>query len=94
MEYREQIERITARLQQLLKRHESCLLENEKLRKENERLANGQEEQAKRLQELEQSLIILKTSSGSLDEADKKALEKRLNTYIKEIDRCINLLSE
>lgn len=94
MEYREQIERIAGRLHQLLKRHENCLLENEKLRKENEQLVRRQEEQAKRLQELEQSLIILKTSSGTLDEADKKALEKRLNAFIREIDRCINLLSE
>jgi len=29
-----------------------------------------------------------------LNDADKKELEKKLNTYLKEIDRCIALLGE
>jgi len=29
-----------------------------------------------------------------MTEADKKAFEKQINQYIKEIDKCIGLLSE
>ena len=29
-----------------------------------------------------------------MKESEKKAFEKRLNQYIKEIDRCISLLNE
>ncbi|NJO26065.1 MAG: hypothetical protein HC867_10345 [Bacteroidia bacterium] len=43
---------------------------------------------------LEQQLGIIKASSGQLDEASKKDLEKQLNHYVKEIDRCIAVLSE
>jgi len=37
---------------------------------------------------------VLKVTSGSLGEEDKKAMEKQINGYIREIDRCIALLTE
>jgi hypothetical protein len=45
-------------------------------------------------EQLNQQVMILKTSSGKMDEPDKKAFEKKINQYIKEIDKCIGLLSE
>jgi hypothetical protein len=43
---------------------------------------------------LEQKLTALKMASGSLTVTEKKDLEKRMNTYIREIDRCIAMLAE
>ena len=43
---------------------------------------------------LEQKIMVLKTGTGQLDEAEKKELDKRLHIYLKEIDRCISMLSE
>ncbi len=43
---------------------------------------------------LKQQIDVLKLSSGDMNEADKKQFEKRINGYIKEIDRAIALLSE
>lgn len=44
--------------------------------------------------ELEAQVENLKHTSSNLDEASRKAMEKQLNQYIKEIDRCIALLSQ
>ena len=43
---------------------------------------------------LDQKIMVLKAGSGKMEEADKKELDKRLHTYLKEIDRCISMLSE
>jgi hypothetical protein len=90
----DQISRITAKLQQLLRTHELLIKENEKLRTEIRELRSKHENQAGKIAELEQSVAVLRTLTGSMDEQEKKALEKQLNLYIREIDRCIAMLGE
>ena len=41
-----------------------------------------------------QQTEVLKLSGSDMDEKEKKDLEKRLNQYVREIDRCIALLNE
>jgi predicted nuclease with TOPRIM domain len=94
MEHNEQLKRITQRIQALLGKYDSCVKENEKLRKENEQLKSTRENQVARIQELEQKIAVLKTLTGKIDDGEKKELEKRINGYLKEIDRCISLLSQ
>ena len=43
---------------------------------------------------MEEQVNLLKASSGQMDEPSKKAFEKQLNHYIREIDRCIAMLSQ
>jgi len=43
---------------------------------------------------LKQQVNVLRLTAGEMNDADKKELEKKLNTYLKEIDRCIALLGE
>ena len=50
--------------------------------------------QQKSADELKQQVSILKVSAGDMSEADKKEFEKRINGYLKEIDRYIALLGE
>ena len=90
----EHIERIRTKLQALLKEHQLLQKENEKLRSEIGRKALIEQEMKEKTQQLEQQVNILKASSGQMDEASKKAFEKQLNHYIKEIDRCISMLSQ
>ncbi|HEU4608634.1 MAG TPA: hypothetical protein VFS31_11040 [Chitinophagaceae bacterium] len=52
------------------------------------------DEYREKMETLEQQLAVWKMSAGSLNEADKKELEKRLNHYIREIDRCVSFLQE
>ena len=88
------IQRINEKLQQLLKQYRSVQKENEKLKKELAIVKDLQTERARQIDELEQKVSILKTATNNMNEEDRKDLEKRINHYVKEIDRCIGILSE
>lgn len=88
------LKRIQDKLQQLLKQHAAVQKENSKLKED---LALAQQKistQQKGTDELKQQVSILKVSAGEMSEADKKDFEKRINGYVKEINRCIAILSE
>jgi regulator of replication initiation timing len=88
------LKRIQDKLQQLLKQHAVLMKENSKLREELESARQRALVQQKNADELKQQVSILKVSAGEMNEADKKEFEKRINGYLKEIDRCIALLGE
>jgi len=88
------IKTIQAKLQQLLKDYSTLQRENQRLEKE---LAAGNElsiQQQRQIDGLKQQVEVTKISSGNWNEKDKKEFEKRISSYVKEIDRCIVLLSE
>ncbi|MFZ1312719.1 MAG: hypothetical protein WAR38_07620 [Chitinophagaceae bacterium] len=88
------LKRIQDKLQQLLKQYAALQKENSRLIQE---LASAQqkiEAYQKNTDELKQQVSVLKLSTGEMSEADKKEFEKRINGYLKEIDRCIALLGE
>jgi regulator of replication initiation timing len=90
----EQIERIKAKIQAVLKKQQLLEKENEKLKAELDRRTGIEHELKDKVVQMEEQASLLKASSGKLDEASKKAFEKQLNHYIKEIDRCIAMLSQ
>jgi len=89
-----QLKRIQEKLQQLLKQQASLQKENEELKAEVNRLQKESTAGQEHIKGLVQKVEILKISSGNWNDTDKKQFEKRINSYIKEIDRCITLLSE
>ena len=90
----ENIKRINGKLQQLLKQHHLLQKENGQLANELKELKISRENDLNRINQLEQQVGILKSAAGKMEEADKKLFEKHINQYIKEIDKCIGLLSE
>ncbi len=88
------IKSVTEKLQQLLKKYAAIKKENDNLKEELKKLLQKEENYKTTLQELDQKVDILKASSGQMTEADQKEFEKRINQYIKEIDKCIGLLSD
>lgn len=90
----EQIERIKTKVQALLKKQQSLEKENEKLRAELERRTGLEQELKDKVVLMEEQVSLLKASSGKMDDASRKAFEKQLNHYIREIDRCIAMLSQ
>ena len=90
----EQLKRIQDKLQQLLKQHVLLKKENQQLKQ----ALHGIEAEAaihqQQVDGLKQQVDILKLSAGELNEKDKKEFEKKINGYLKEIDRCIALLGE
>lgn len=88
----EQIERIRQKVQGLLRKQAGLEKENEKLRAELDRKAAVEQELKSKVTALEEQVNVMKMSTGQMDDAAKKAFEKQLNHYIKEIDRCIAML--
>lgn len=68
--------------------------ENELLRGEIEELRKMRDRFEKQLGIVQEQNYILKASTNSLNEQDKIALEQTITKYIRDIDKCINLLSE
>ena len=89
-----QVKRIREKLEQLLRQHDQLQKENDRLKKEINKSAHQSSNHQQTIDALKQQVEVLKISSGSWDENDKKEFEKRLNHYIREIDKCIVLLSE
>jgi hypothetical protein len=88
------IKRIHEKLQQLLKQHNELQKENSRLKSELEKSSNQTLKHQQTIETLKQQVEVLKISTGNWDENDKKEFEKRINHYIKEIDKCIALISE
>lgn len=93
-ELEEQFKRINAKLQQLLKQHLLLQRENEKLKEALKIVQLSKDQDIEQIDKLQQQVSILKTSIGQMTAPDKKAFEKQINQYIKQIDKCIGLLSE
>ena len=89
-----QLKRILAKLQQLLKRHVILQKENGWLRQEVDSAKKEVSIQQETLDKLKQQIDVLKYSGGEMSETDKKEFEKKINSYVKEIDRCIVMLSQ
>jgi len=88
------IKRIQEKLERLVKQYNDLQKENNLLKKEIERSSRQATVNQQTIETLKQQVEVLKISSGNWDENDKKEFEKRINHYIKEIDKCIALLSE
>jgi len=90
----EQLKRIQDKLQVLLKQYAVLQKENGQLKEQLSRSSLQSEQNQKNVDELKQQVNVLRLTAGEMNDADKKELEKKLNTYLKEIDRCIALLGE
>jgi chromosome segregation ATPase len=89
-----QLKRITDKLQQAVQRYQLLQKEHEQLNKEVQVLREKEKARQIRMDELEMKITALQTVTGQLSDPEKKEVEKRINRYIREIDRCIALLSE
>lgn len=90
----DQITRIYNKLQPKLKRLSALERENELLRSEIDELKKMRDLFEKQLVIVQEQNYILKASTSNLSETDKAALEQTITRYIRDIDKCINLLSE
>lgn len=89
-----QVKRIQEKLQQLLRQRDLLLKENGKLKEEVRQLRQEEAHHTGQLEQLQQQLEIVRSTKEAMSEGEKRALEKRLGQYIREIDRCIALLAE
>ncbi len=85
---------INDKLQLLLKQQARLKKENDRLRTELQEWRSKEELYQTQAGELSQQIQILKLGAGEMNEKDKKEFEKKINQYIKEIDKCISYLSQ
>jgi hypothetical protein len=89
-----QIKRVVEKLQLLIKQRDLLLKENNRLKEELQHLQDTHTQHTGQLENLQQQVEILKARKGEMSAEEKALLEKRLGQYIREIDRCIAMLSE
>jgi DNA repair exonuclease SbcCD ATPase subunit len=88
------IKRVNDKLSRLLKQYQQLQKDNERQSRLIKELEQIKEKHTQTIAELQEQAGILKASTGQMTAADKKSFEKHINQYIKEIDKCIGLLSE
>ncbi len=88
-----QIKSIQDKLQLLLKQQTVLQKENQRLKKDLDKATADLSEKQSLMQSLQQQMDVAKLGSGNLNEAEKNALGKRIDVYLKEIDKCLALLN-
>jgi predicted nuclease with TOPRIM domain len=89
----EHINSINTKLQQLLKKYAALRKENTILSHELEERRTNEKQYLDRIDALEMQAGILKASSGMMTGKDKQDFEKRINQYIKDLEKCIAMLN-
>lgn len=88
------LEQILSKINKMLDRHIQVQEENIKLRQENNDLKTQLEEQSKKIQHLEKEMkSVLVAKSIGENEEDKQIVKKKINEFIREIDKCIGMLN-
>lgn len=87
------LRRIQDKVLQLVKQQSILQKENQSLKEELALVKKEAQEVKESSNTLKQQVEILKYSNGEMSGEDKKQFEKRINGYLKEIDRCITMLS-
>lgn len=87
------IKQLHTKLQQLLKQYAALAHENAQQKKMMEALTAKTESQKEEMEVLKQQHLILKASADQMEPQEKKELEQKISGYIRNIDKCISLLS-
>ena len=85
---------VLEKLQQLLKKYLLLQKDNETLRTDCSALQKKESDYKMAIEELNQKVNILQAASGQMTNKDQKEFEKKISQYIKELDKCIGILSE
>lgn len=90
----QQIQHIYQKVQLLLRKLASVQKEKEQLRSQLTTIQAERKQHLQTIDLLQQKVQVLLAAKGEMSEEEKKAFDKRLSGYIKDIDRCIAMLSE
>ncbi|MEO8116211.1 MAG: hypothetical protein ABI653_01105, partial [Bacteroidota bacterium] len=81
-------------LQVLLKKFAVIQKENSRLKQDLEKYKKSLAEKEIQVESLQQKVDILHLSAASMDETSRKELNKRIQTYIEDIEKCIQTLKK
>jgi predicted nuclease with TOPRIM domain len=77
------------KLQQWLKLQDHLVREKERLKADNQHLQEQLKEKEAVVKLLEEQVAILKSAAGPMDDPSRKDFEKKINQYIRDIDKVI-----
>jgi hypothetical protein len=89
-----QIKRVHEKMLLLVKQYQSMQKENDRLKEDLKKMQDRYEAAGRDAEKFRHQSDVQKLPGRGLEESDKKMLEKRLNQYVREIDKCIALLHE
>ena len=87
-----QLTNLQNKLQLLLKQSQHLIKENINLKNEKEQLVEALNKKDEAMQKMQQQIDALKFNNV-MDEDEKKHLEKRIDEYLREIDKCLSILN-
>lgn len=88
------IKRITDKVLRLSREQEQLRKENERLKQELFNIVAREKEKDAYVELLTLRIDVLKAAKGEMDSAERKAFEKKISQYLREIDKCIQSLDE
>jgi chromosome segregation ATPase len=86
------ISHLQEKLQLLIKEFKQLQKENNRLLKDIAVAKAEKEVKINQLNQLEQKVAAVQLTSGNWNDAEKAGLQKKIDTYLKEIDKCLALL--
>ncbi|TCZ73661.1 hypothetical protein [Flaviaesturariibacter aridisoli] len=89
----QQIARLQEKLLLLVKQQQRLRSENAELRQQLAQATDDRQALAVQVQDLQQAVALMKLAAGSLNDTEKRAFEKQVNKFIREIDKVIAHLS-
>ena len=90
----EQIKDINKKLQQFLKQHAALQKENLILSREISEYREKEKAEMEKINLLQMQTSILKASAGKMTDEERIEFEKRINLYIKDLEKCMTMLNK
>ena len=90
----EQIKDINKKLQQFIKRYAALQKENSILSQEISECRGKEKAEMEKITLLEMQTSILKASAGKMANEERIEFEKRINLYIKDLEKCMTMLNK
>ncbi|MEP7230636.1 MAG: hypothetical protein ABI691_10315 [Ginsengibacter sp.] len=90
----EQIKEINKKLQHLVKKYAALQRENTALFCEINGYREKEKAEMEKINILEMQTSILKASAGKMNDGEKFEFEKRINRYIKDLEKCMTMLNK
>ncbi len=90
----EKIIALNEKLQELLKKYALLQKENRKLSTELAEIDKNRNASLEKTVLLEMENSILKASAGKMEEKEKVVFDKKISQYIKDLEKCMNMLNK
>ncbi|GAC1379589.1 MAG: hypothetical protein NVSMB45_01870 [Ginsengibacter sp.] len=94
VEVTENLLKINAKLRLLISNYSALQKENTQLKEAISNAKENQRQLIEKIESLNQKILIMQASASKMEGDEKRLFEKKIDQYIKDIDKAISVLSE